>query len=351
MRADAERVRWVDTAKGAAILLVVVWHAYMTVKMVGDLPSWLDTLNLVLASVRMPLFFLASGLLMERLVERPWKQLVHKRVVPLAWVLVLWTLIGSAVDSVVQLYPWKDEPLQGIAQVLWLPQGVLWFVYALLVFAVLARVVAVASGWRRVVVAASLWVALIAYDVWRAEFHTRNLVQYFPFFIAGVVGAGAIRSATASRRSLTVIAVASLAGLVALSLAGVDGLAGTAGRNLLGTGLFVVAAAAVQRWPGLTHGLDAAGRNSQALFLGHMPVLGIAFAVLPIQGVSPVVVWLALSVLAVAGALLLERGARRLGFGWLYRVPKAVMERLGSPFGGMLAASRASSSRLTPPAA
>lgn len=344
MRAQAGRVGWVDTAKGAAILLVIVWHAYLAARVAGDLPSWLDALNVGLANVRMPLFFLASGLLMERLAERPWEQLVRKRIAPLAWVLVLWTLIGSAVDLAVPLYPWEDEPLQGIAQVLWRPQGILWFVYALLAFAVLARVAATASGWRRVAVAAGLWAALVAYDAWRGEFHTRSLVQFFPFFMAGVLAAKPIRRVTASGWGLAAIAAVSLAGLAALPLAGVDGLAGTAGRNVLGTGLFVAVAAAAQRWPGLTRGLDAAGRRSQALFLGHMPVLAAAFALLPVRAADPVVLWLVLSVLSITGALLLERGARLAGLGWLYRVPRPVTgpvtERLGSPFGRTLAARR-----------
>ena len=339
MPADGGRVGWVDTAKGAAILLVVLWHTYLVVGSVGDFPPWLDFLNYALANVRVPLFFLASGLLMDRLVERPWTQLMRKRVVPLAWVLLLWTVIGSGVGLVVKLYPWEDKPPPGVAQVLWLPQGVLWFVYALLVFAVLARVVASASGWQRVAMAAGLWLALVAYDAWRNEFHTRNMGLYFPFFIAGVLAAGQIKRAAASWQGLATIAVVSLAGLVILSLAGVDGLAGKAGHSVFGTGLFVVAAAATQPWPGLTRGLDAAGRNSLAIFLGHMPVLAVMFAVLPLQRVDPIVVWLALFTLAVAGALLLERGARRLRLGWLYRVPTSVMDWLESRPGRMLAAS------------
>jgi uncharacterized membrane protein YcfT len=329
MRVDSGRVGWVDTAKGAAILLVVLWHAYLAVGTVGDLPSWLDALNRTLANVRMPLFFLASGLLMERLVERPWGELARKRVVPMAWILVVWTLIGSGINLVVPLHPWNDSPLEGIGQLLWLPQGNLWFVYALLVFAVMARVAALASGWQRVAIALALWLTLVAYDVWRDEFHTRNMGLHFPFYIAGVLGAGRIKLATASWQGLATIAVVSLAGLVAIALMEVDGLAGVIGDNVFGTGLFVLAAVAIQPWSGLTRWLDAAGRNSLTIFLGHTPVIAAAFAVLPLRAADPVLIWLLLFALAVAGTLLLRLGAQRLGLGWLYRVPEAVTDWRG----------------------
>lgn len=339
--ADTGRVGWIDTAKGAAILLVVLWHTALTAQMLGDFPPWLDSLNQNLASVRMPLFFLASGLLMERLVERPWEQLVRKRIAPLAWVLVLWTAIGSGIHLGVQPLPWRDIPFPEVTQVLWLPQANLWFVYALLVFTILARAAAVAGGgWQRVALAGGLWLILVGYDAWRDEFHTRNMVQYFPFFIAGVLAAGHIKRLTASWRALVVAAVMSLVGLMVLWLAGVDGLPGKAGRNVFGTGLFVVSAAALQPWPGLTRWLNAAGRNSLAIFLGHMPVLTAAYAVLPLHKADPVAVWLVLFASAIAGALLLKRSACWLGLGWLYRVPEPIADWLGPPSSRVLMASR-----------
>lgn len=340
-----ERVGWVDTAKGAAILLVVLSHAGQIAHLIGDFPSRLDAVHHVFVNVRMPLFFLASGLLMSRLVERPWDELFRKRVIPMAWVLILWTLIGSSVNQVVPLYPRVDMPvtgvpITGILQVFWLPQGALWFVYALIVFAILARTATSFSGWQRIAIAVALWLALALFVAWHPSFHTRNMVEYMPFYMGGVLSGPWILRATSSTRGLATTAAACLAGIAAGWMGGVGGLPGKAAADVFGTGLFVVVAAVVQPWDAVTRVLNVAGRNSLAIFLGHIPVLALTYAVLPLERLDPIVAWLALFALAVAGALTLELAVRRLRLGWLYVVPEPIVARLGSWMAGKPSLSR-----------
>ncbi len=313
-------------------MLVVLCHAYMLARIPGDFPSWLSGINHHLANIRMPLFFLTSGLLLGRLVVRPWGQLMRKRVIPMVWLLLVWTAIGSAVNLAVPLYPWAPGAIPSVLEAIWLPQGTMWFIYVLIICATLARVTALASGHWRPVVAVGLWLALVSYDQWRGEFHTRNIVQYFPFYMAGVLGGPHILRATSSRQGLVAIAAVSLLGVIAVWLAGLGGLPGKAVRNVFGTGLFVVAAATIQRWPAITRPLDVAGRNSLAIFLGHIPILAIAYAVLPLEFAHPVVAWLALFALAVAGAWMLEMAARRMKLTWLYAVPEPIVDGLTSWF-------------------
>ncbi|MGX9348907.1 acyltransferase family protein, partial [Microbacterium sp. KNMS] len=55
------RVKWVDTARGIAIIAVVVFHATLVLAPLGAGSAWARYINL-LDTFRMPLFFFASGL-------------------------------------------------------------------------------------------------------------------------------------------------------------------------------------------------------------------------------------------------------------------------------------------------
>ena len=71
---------WVDVAKGACILLVVLHHAVVkdlalqtpaALDPVADAWQWV---TMALKPVRMPLFFVLSGLVASSAVRRPWAQ-------------------------------------------------------------------------------------------------------------------------------------------------------------------------------------------------------------------------------------------------------------------------------------
>ena len=90
-----ERVAWVDVAKAASILLVVLFHAYdgeyRWLRWASPMPfaSWWQIFNEGLKSARMPLFFLASGLLAGPSLGRAWAAIAHKRVYNPAYLYLL----------------------------------------------------------------------------------------------------------------------------------------------------------------------------------------------------------------------------------------------------------------------
>ncbi|SDS13650.1 Acyltransferase family protein [Jiangella sp. DSM 45060] len=94
----AVRLAWVDIAKSAAIVLVVFYHVGRVG--LGAAPGtvgpatrpWLD-LNMVLVPVRMPVFFLVSGLLAASALSRPWPRVLRGKVLDLLWPYVLWTVL------------------------------------------------------------------------------------------------------------------------------------------------------------------------------------------------------------------------------------------------------------------
>src|SRR5690606_8905556 len=79
-RATAARLDRVDAAKGISILLVVAHHVVWYMQHAGLAPAPVVMADEAFASLRMPLFFLASGLVAAGPLAAPWRVVLHKRV-------------------------------------------------------------------------------------------------------------------------------------------------------------------------------------------------------------------------------------------------------------------------------
>lgn len=143
--AAAERLAWVDVAKAAAIVLVVLYHvgttglAWLLPRVGGAGIDFWVTLNTVLLPLRMPLFFLVSGILAAPTLTRGWRELWHPRVLILLWPFALWTMLYSVPEA---LYRSDLEVSETVAAAaLSIPFGGTgyWFLYALVVFFVVTR--------------------------------------------------------------------------------------------------------------------------------------------------------------------------------------------------------------------
>lgn len=137
------RLDWVDIAKAGAILLVVVYHvgsnglSYLTPGSNRAEDVW-ATLNAVLMPVRMPLFFLVSGVLAVGAIQRPWGQVWRKRVADLAWPFALWTLLFAVPYALAYSETVAGETaLEAMSWTL-IAAGAYWYLPALAVFFVVA---------------------------------------------------------------------------------------------------------------------------------------------------------------------------------------------------------------------
>lgn len=119
---QVSRVAWVDAAKGMSIVLVVALHVTMYLEATGQAPALLIGANTALASMRMPLFFLASGFFAAGPLAASWRTLLHKRVAFFLYLYTLWTLIRFAfflaVPGVVDIYDTTDPTFLALALVL-----------------------------------------------------------------------------------------------------------------------------------------------------------------------------------------------------------------------------------------
>jgi uncharacterized membrane protein YcfT len=137
---SAERVAWVDYAKGVCIIMVVMMHSTLGVGFAAGGEGFLHTFVAFAKPFRMPDFFLLSGLFLARVIDRNWKTYLDRKVVHFAYFYVLWMTIqfvakapGLAAEhgaaATLQLY------VESFIQ----PFGTLWFIYLLPIFFVMTK--------------------------------------------------------------------------------------------------------------------------------------------------------------------------------------------------------------------
>lgn len=131
-----KRETWVDVAKGAAIVLVVLFHAGGYVPPTTTAGSAWELINVVLVSVRMPLFFLVSGLFIGKaLFSQPAGRFFRRKPWPLLYLFVLWGLIFAG------LYAISGGTFGETAVDSLLLQTTLWYMLGLAVHMSVARVI------------------------------------------------------------------------------------------------------------------------------------------------------------------------------------------------------------------
>jgi uncharacterized membrane protein YcfT len=91
---EAHTIDWLDGVKGACMVLVVLLHvsAWYLQSDVGT-TRW-DALSVALTPLRMPTFFLVSGILAKTAVDKSWPK-VRRRSLNLYFVYLLWTTLIS----------------------------------------------------------------------------------------------------------------------------------------------------------------------------------------------------------------------------------------------------------------
>jgi len=182
---EARRYDWVDAAKGLSIILVVMMYAaYNVGKYNGDV----GVLHYVIGFAtpfRMPEFFLISGLFLSQVIQREWRRYADRRVVHYLYFYVLWV----AIDYVLKVgIAGRDIPgvFSGIALAIVQPYGVLWFIYMLAVFSLVAKLTwqAKLPHWLVIALAAALQLA----HVESQSYAVTEFCAYFLFFYLGYVG-------------------------------------------------------------------------------------------------------------------------------------------------------------------
>lgn len=323
------RLRWADVAKGACIVLVVLWH--VTKKDYLELPWSLPvpvtgvwgTFSQALLPVRMPLFFAISGLFAARQLALPWRTVLRGRVATLLWVFVLWTLVQTVV---LRLVPGFDtevarSPL-GLLRGLTVTPGNLWYLLALAAYVVVARLLRSVPD---LALAAALLLSAVAAAGWVPTPENRyGLLTNLVWFLLGTRLAGRVLPHV----SLAWVPVFAVACALWLAL-GADAWFGVRpALGLLGILAGASVAGSLASVPRLGDPLAALGRRTLPVYVLHLPLVALAHLAAPhwvptgslvVAAAYPALV----TALVVAACLLLHVGLERVGARWLFSAPGA----------------------------
>lgn len=99
-RTPPPRERWMDLLRGAAVLLVVVWHVFAVAPLFGgsESPEIVIALNNALSPFRIPTLLVLSGLLLERSLAKGRLRYVTGKLRHIARPYLLWSVLIAAVS-------------------------------------------------------------------------------------------------------------------------------------------------------------------------------------------------------------------------------------------------------------
>ena len=183
MSGNANRLSWVDTAKGLSIVLVVMMHSAYGVGAETGQAGILHWIIGWATPFRMPEFFLISGLFLSQVIARDWLKFSDRRIVHYFYFYALWAVI----QIVFKVGLGTGDPLsmlQQIALAVVDPYGVLWFIYMLAVFSLMTKVLwdLRVNNWVVLGVAAVLQILPI---VNTGSYVVDHFAEYFVYFFAG----------------------------------------------------------------------------------------------------------------------------------------------------------------------
>ena len=137
---QAENREWINFAKGAAIILVVLYHSSLFLNDLG-LAGSTPRLRLVLGYFPMPVFFFIAGLTARRMLTWNLKDLWRRRLLVLVYLYLLWSVIRVAFYLVVPHLRGTERSPTDLLNIVLLPvwpTSSYWFIWALAIFTLLA---------------------------------------------------------------------------------------------------------------------------------------------------------------------------------------------------------------------
>lgn len=312
-----DRVGWVDTAKGATILLVVFHHAVMYLHVEGWAAGPLVTLTTALQTFRMPLFFLASGLFFTGNLSRSWGDLMGKKVGRLAYLFLAWSV---AAGVFLWWAPWQSGwgAKEALLSLVW-PSTWLWFIYALALYFVATRALS-----RIPLSPTTVAVVLLSFLFSSDILGTGNVLvdgiigNFVYFFVAAHYRSAIFR--LADRRPLGLLAGCTVGWLALLGVAYAFDLGASSVLTLLMASLVLIAAVIVVAWVAETpvgRVLAVVGEDrTLPVFVLHMFMIPAAAHYLPTsEGVPTILMWVApfaLSAVAIVASLTIWRATRNI---------------------------------------
>ncbi len=325
---QAENREWINFAKGAAIVLVVLYHSSLFLNDVG-LAGSTPRLRLVLSYFPMPVFFFIAGLTARRMLTWNLKDLWRRRLLTLVYLYLLWSIIRVVFYLIVpHLRGTERSPtdLINIALLPVWPTSSYWFMWALAIFTLLAWLLRGVPVRVQLVLVGAL--AVLSTTSGLLDFNNvgwdRVASNFFFFVIAIYFPHTVYRLAARVRVWHAVVLVAAYLGLAALivvlHLSRVPGLILL--ESVIAVAMGVALATLLVRVKWLNF-MNTLGQYSFQIYLLHLFLVAGALALLAPLADSG---WLeragnllpfALAALVLAASLYLAKLLRRFSFLWV----------------------------------
>lgn len=316
-RDDIGRMRWMDSLRGGAVLLIVVFHAALVQGFEGT-PAPVYWLADATTPYRVPALMFASGMLLERSLRKQPTEFVTGKVRGLLWPWLVWTAVMA--------------PLIGVPEVFslawWLGGTHTWFLTTLFVLYLAGMAARRVPAW---VMAIAFFTAFRALDLIPEPgpyLHFLTEAGWFGgyFFAGAALGHWIMRGAPGWMILPT--------GLVAAAWAVYSVKAGGVGRPLVVAEIaslagVVSACLVLARVPRIAplRALQWVGRNSIVVYVVHWPV---AVAMAGYDGTG----WVGILVrVGVMLAVCLSAIAVRESVPWLYQWPRRTTAEAVVPAG------------------
>lgn len=333
---QSNRILWIDVVKGLTLFLVILHHAHQHLAWAGVTSYETSRLNNVLGLARMPLFFALSGYLSASILRRSWRELLTRRVMLFFHIFLIWTAVTLVVQHVIldtkrTGLPGPDEMLLLLGRSLYDPPGSLWFIWALTLYFLIARLTP--ALWRPIVGVISLLGSTFAFSQLHGlSYPQKATLSYAPFFLFAAFYGHQIYALLLRhpRLSLLLASGVTAAGLAFLALAGdTEGMGRGALRLLTGIGALILLAALLSQVAKLPVVRDAGlvlGQNSLKIYVIHSLLISLMVTgyVWLASGLPAFRFWAALplGIVAAIASLWLARGFEAMGAGWLFALPK-----------------------------
>lgn len=349
---DAQRVAWIDAARGYAVVAVILFHVVIWHfrGLEGVAPVGWRLWSLVgalLGGAGMPLLLAVSGLVLARRIRTgPFVGGTLTRVVQVYYLYVVWVVVYAVFYLLVRhpgLPHRLDGPVEVVAQLV-APSTPLWYLFALALYT------AVLTLARRVppvaVLTALTLLSTAVHTLDRSGAFWLRILELFVFFALGVYGAGVMRR-LADRSSIPVLLGLLVLGLglsaVRLLLPGWAGAVFFVPSGIAVGAAMVVLFVLLTRWRPARELGTVLGRGSLGLYVLHpLWLAGLALLALAVAPrtigqalgtpTGAVVYPLLVTALIVALSLPLLELVRRARLGWLFAMPASwgrALDRLG----------------------
>ena len=326
MQQQRGRIAWVDCAKGAAILLIVLHHAtsYETA-IFGDSRTLLvfnwRNVGLFLQHIRLPLFFFlsgvaASGHLSQRAARFDWAKPRGFAVLYAFWAIALLFIVPDWPDLDIG-NPASPQRLLGLL----LGRSVVWYLWAILLCLLTAHATRRLPAWAVIAIALGVYALLDRQGLLAGNLPA--LGRSLPFYLIGFrYPALATERVRLPKGAITAFVLF----IVALKLTHVSAVWTEALLDAAGLGVGIGLARNLPEWlPRSVSPLAWTGRRTLPIYILHFPIIaavgeasGRLIGPLPMTHPLVAIYAPALAATAVIASLALHQMMVKAGAGWLF---------------------------------